>query len=230
MLPTTSSGTCVYHFSPEMLSPLPFWHSGLTYEPTDLCYQSWSHWTVLVAPIHWLTHSLPSRCLVSQMGMAEDKRGWEEKEEEEEGRHCHQACSFFSSRLFSKVLEGRLFQARWFPPVEDVTVECIDFIKAISIQGSRLRCCELSMWPSIMGQSKPFCKSLYKCILNASLKALFISMNWLVRKVLKLDQVNTNSANPLFELWSLVFYVLICYRICGTGLIKGFYASIYWKN
>ena len=33
MLPTTSSGTCVYHFSPEMLSPLPFWHSGLSYEP-----------------------------------------------------------------------------------------------------------------------------------------------------------------------------------------------------
>ena len=28
----------------------------------------------------------------------------------------------------------------------------------------------------------------------------------------KLDQVN--SANLLFELWSFVFYVLICYRIC----------------
>ena len=33
----------------------------------------------------------------------------------------------------------------------------------------------------------------------------------LLRNKSKLDQVN--SANLLFELWSLVFYVLICYRI-----------------
>ena len=133
--------------------------------------------------------------------MAEDKRDWEEKEEEEEGRHCPQPFPFFSSRLFSKVLKAGC--SRWFPPVEDVTVECINFIKAISIQGSRLpwRRCELSMWPCIMEQSKPYCKSLYKCILNAPLKALFItSMDWLVRKVLK--SCSTPGSAARNEKWS----------------------------
>ena len=35
---------------------------------------------------------------------------------------------------------------------------------------------------------------------------------YIVNINIELDQVN--SANLLFELWSLVFYVLICYRIC----------------
>ena len=134
-----------------------------------------------------------------RLGGERGERG--KRKREYTGRHCPQPCSLFYPRPFSKVLKAGC--SRWFPPVEDVTVECIDFIKAISIQGSRLpwRRCELSTWPCIMEQSKPYCKSLYKCILNAPLKALFItSMDWLVRKVLK--SCSTPGSAARNEKWS----------------------------
>ena len=159
-------------------------------------------------------------------GREQERLGGErgKRKREYTGRHCPQPCSLFSSRLFSKVLKAGC--SRWLPPVEDVTVECIDFIKAISVQGSRLpwRRCELSMWPCVMEQSKPYWETFYKCILNAPLKALFISMDWLVRKVLKSCPTPGSAAS----ISDGIFYLYLLWLI----LIKGiwWHKDIWWHT
>ena len=90
---------------------------------------------------------------------------------------------------------------------------------------------QIKTLPSALTKKKTFCRSNHnyrflhkswsKFSIKISAKLHHQNFDWLqLKKHDKLDQVN--SANFLFELWSLVFYVLIFHRICrAEQLLRG---------